>query len=58
MFYVHLRWVGVSLLSHTYLEGGYLEGGAEIRMVTIASFLEIIAILGQDSGQANPAKVM
>ena len=49
-----------SLVSHTYF---FLEGGvAEIRMVTIASFLEIIAILGQDSGRANeitdPAKVM
>ena len=49
-----------SLATHTYF---FLEGGvAEIRMVTIASFLEIIAILGQDSGRANeitdPAKVM
>ena len=50
----------ISLASHTYF---FLEGGvAEIRMVTIATFLEIIAILGQDSGRANeitdPAKVM
>ena len=39
-----------SFVSHTFfLEGG----GAKIRMVTIGSFLEIITILGQDSGRAN-----
>ena len=48
----------VSRAIRIFLEGG----GAKIRMVTIASFLEIIAILGQDSGRANeitdPVKVM